>query len=385
MEIKVDAHGYQRTLRKLAMNNVALVTDGRLVDLAAGDWMQARRTAEEIIRVVPNARHYLLDGGQTVLQDTQGGECFPLDILKKYEVVHLLPCSRQHGMAQEIRTVMMHRAVLVGSPVSWESFAQRLVLLQNGSGSVNIVKYVVRRLMPSRLKNDLLKPYDILLPNSKAESQRLKNYYALRPAVKIIPIPNGFDRCDASTIENDGVKTRRDDYVLYPGVISPRKNQLGFIRATKKYLKRVVFLGGPLPGQAHSLSYYKSCVDQAPKTWEFLGAVEHNSAVFRQAFCRAAVACLASSCETPGIALLEAAAFLTRSAATREGSTREYLNETAEYLAPYWASSIRTAVGRALDRGPLTVAERSTVILRTWEDVATHTLAAYENRPLPWH
>jgi glycosyltransferase involved in cell wall biosynthesis len=87
---------------------------------------------------------------------------------------------------------------------------------------------------------------------------------------------------------------------------------------------------------------------------------------------------LASSCETPGIALIEAAALGARPAVTREGSAAEYFGFEAEYFHPLDGEEIRAAVKRAWDRGPLSSAAELGMRQITWEATAQATLRFYQ-------
>lgn len=364
---------------------IAVVTDGRLSLLGAGDWMQARRTAEELIRLAPGSQHFLLDAEREVLKEHSCGKDLPLAGLSEYDIVHLLPCTRAHGLAHRIRMNMRPNGLLVGSTVSWESLTHHIVSWKNGATFTNsILKHMARRISPRCLKSTLLTPYNLLLPNSIAEQFILGRYYNIRKETTILAIPNGIDTLNNCNHSSHNIETPRDEYVLYPGVFSARKNQLGFIHACRHYLRRVVFMGGPLAGNRSSIDYYNMCTHMAPRNWDFLGAVAHNSQLFQSLHSRASAACLASSCETPGISLLEAASYNTRSAVTSEGCAIEYFGPASEYLSPLSARSIRQAVKRVIERGPLTNEERSTVVLKTWTEVAEQTLKAYDKEATNW-
>ena len=123
--------------------------------------------------------------------------------------------------------------------------------------------------------------------------------------------------------------------------------------------------------------YYEQCRREADRDWVFLGQVTHKSTEFYQALRHARVACLASSCETPGIAILEATNLGVRPAITKEGGAIEYLGFDAEYFNPMDESAIRSAVERAWLRGRLSRESADALKRFTWEKAAEISLFYY--------
>jgi glycosyltransferase involved in cell wall biosynthesis len=85
-----------------------------------------------------------------------------------------------------------------------------------------------------------------------------------------------------------------------------------------------------------------------------------------------------SDCETPGIALLEAALAGARPVVTRHGGTQEYFGINGEYFNPVNPKSLKRAIVQAWERGRLTPYEASSYARFTWHWTAELTVNAYQ-------
>jgi glycosyltransferase involved in cell wall biosynthesis len=216
-------------------------------------------------------------------------------------------------------------------------------------------------------------PHDLFLTNSQAEITVLRRDYHLRHEALVLSVPNACDLAPQASTTSD--RSNGDSgYLLYPGVFHARKNQLGFIAAMREFPYPVVFMGAPL-ATPECAAYYGRCRDAAPKHWRFLGHVAHGGDEFRQIMSQARVACLASSCETPGLALLEAAAWGARPAMTREGCGGEYFGFDGEYFNPADKDDSQGAVMRAWRRGRLVLPRAQHQ--PAWRDTAARTYDSY--------
>jgi glycosyltransferase involved in cell wall biosynthesis len=106
-----------------------------------------------------------------------------------------------------------------------------------------------------------------------------------------------------------------------------------------------------------------------------------SSTMLAAAFREAAVHCLPSWFELPGLVSLEAARCGTRVAASSWGAIEDYLGDTIAYLEPDDPESIRRGVAAALTLDPRPAAAQ--VARFTWERAAHELLAIYEEiRPM---
>lgn len=359
---------------------VALFTHQRTAELGAGDWVQARKTHEGLLSIGASVEHiiYHLDDEVPL-----NGAVSLQEVPDRFDVWHFVP---GHPAPSHLARLHARRKVphLVCSPVYWDSATHRAVIARNTNVGFRrtVLAYYVKMCALGALGHTRRAlPYDLYLPNSQAEIKVLLRDYRINKDALLGAVPNAADPAP-DTIEV--ALSRSREYLLYPALFAPRKNQLGFIRALRNSAYKVVFMGGPLP-TSECERYFAECKDEAPSTWEFLGRVAHRSAAFYDVMRRARVACLASSCETPGIALIEAATLGVRPAITREGSAAEYFGFEAEYFEPLDFREIACAVSRAWNRGHLSAAAVLNIRQFTWATTATATLRMYEavvaNRP----
>ena len=360
---------------------VAIITDERIARLGAGDWMQARQTCRAMRELAGvSVDHFLVDCQANTLRRTEESDNVPISRLRQYEVCHAIPAIRGVSALAGIAAHRGERSLLVASPIFWDSFAHRLICAYNDPQSWPVIfNFFANRVGLRRGTRDAYSLYDLLLFNSEAEVRSFRKRGPPLPnGVQIGVVPNGIEPLPAYAHACERPKQiSSNEYIVYPGVFSPRKNQLGFICAMERSPRTVIFLGGALPSSEASARYYAKCRATAPDRYVFMGPVPHYSEEFFGALRHARVACLASSCETPGLALLEAAALGTRVVAPMEGSALEYFGAAAEYVNPLRPSSIRETVNLAWQRGRLSLSEMATIQLHPWIEIANSTVALY--------
>ncbi|MFH0939084.1 MAG: glycosyltransferase, partial [Planctomycetota bacterium] len=307
---------------------IALLTNAQVAMLGAGDWVQALKTREALMSLGARVQHFLLlADGMTNETRVDGCETISYDQLPfDFDVLHVLP----GGVfpSQYIRwSKLSPKTLRVVSPGYWDSALHRTICRSySGSVTISLLKFYAKEAIERCVApNQRFYPFHLLLPNSEAEVTLCRKSFALRPGASVQAVPNGIDLPPEQQSFGEPVA----DYVLYPGVFAPRKNQLGFIKALRSTDLPVVFMGGPLE-QSECRAYYAECQKEAPSHWRFLGRLSHGSSEFYRTMAGARVVCLASSCETPGLAALEAAAMGARAAITSEGGAREYFSFDAE-------------------------------------------------------
>ncbi|MBI4876073.1 MAG: glycosyltransferase [Acidobacteria bacterium] len=354
---------------------VVVLTAEHIFRLGAGDWVQARKTAEALRSLGAEVVHSVYSA-TSVLTGGKGGATPALDALPEADVYHFLP-----GMPVPERSLDALRrrwpgSLLVCSPVYWDSLTHRRVFDRNRRRAVPslMLQYLAKRFVNGALPRPFKKlPYDLVLANSQAEIKVLTRDYRILDHAVVASVPNAVDPVPRWAQQTE---SRNDEYLLYPAMFAPRKNQIGFIKAMRNFPHKVVFMGGPLPSRECE-EYHLACRRLAPRHWEFLGTVQHGSADFYQVLARARVACLASSCETPGIALLEAACLGARPAATVEGCAAEYFGFEGEYFNPLAENQLEAAVQRAWARGRLEPAFSASLARLTWTQTAAATYGYY--------
>lgn len=172
---------------------------------------------------------------------------------------------------------------------------------------------------------------------------------APRPAPFAPPVPRGCVLCVAR--------------------ISPEKNQLGLIRALEGTDIPLAFIG-----QAHDAAYLQACRERAGGRAVFLGDV--GAAELAGAYAAAKVHALASWCELPGLATLEAALAGCNVVTTERGTARDYLGPDAWYCDPARPESVREAVLAAY-AAPRDGAAAARAARFTWERAAHLTAEVY--------
>lgn len=241
----------------------------------------------------------------------------------------------------------------------------------------DLARYALRAALP-RLpswRRRLYHAADLLLPNSQAEAEQLTRLFEIPPS-KIRVVPNGVDPRFAAA-DSRLFQGRYDDkpFVLCPGRIEPRKNQLALIRALRNTGLRLVLLGDVVSGHDQ---YLAACRAEADDSVAFLGGIPHDNPLLASAYAACRCVALTSWYETPSLAALEAALTGTPLVLPAGGSAREYFGPFARYVTSDRLSEIRAAVVAAAAEprsGELAALVRDQF---TWRHVAEATRAAYD-------
>lgn len=263
---------------------------------------------------------------------------------------------------------------IVLSPVYWFDWTRVLLAFRNGTSFLGSIKQGWSYFRTSLKSQMDFRDVDIFLPNSYQEGENVSRHFKTKKSARYIPVVNGFDvpNFDLSKLERPS-DVPSDDYVVYPGVFSPRKNQLSFIKAIRDLPYHVVFVGG-----CANEAYLKKCKRVANDRMHFLGFLDSKSQHYWSVLSHARCACLASDCETPGIALLEASYAGARPIITAHGGTISYYQGCAEYCDPLSTISIRECVRRAWARGRLNCSDRESFAVFSWKRCALQTIEVYE-------
>lgn len=294
-------------------------------------------------------------------------------IVEGADVIHLLPVNPI--LCKFFRH--LPKKPTLGSSIFWGGWERAYLAWKNGPDLRSKIHDGLRSLKPMFGYGMDYRGIDVFLPNSQAEGECVLKYFKTDVGASYEAIPNGFVAPNREKLE--GLKhppnVPVEDYIVVPGIFARRKNQLSLIKALKNSPYPVVFVGGRAGG-GHS-EYLDRCQVAANNHMHFLGFVPSTSDEYWAILKYARCACLASDCETPGIAMIEAAYAGARPVITKHGGTCEYYGFDAEYLDPCSETSIRKAIDRAWNRGRLTVSVSMAYARYSWEYCAEVTLQAY--------
>lgn len=291
-------------------------------------------------------------------------------LVEKSDLVHLFLIPKAlygkiRGQLKDIPVVM--------SPIYWFDWARVVVGLKNAYGIANKVKRTFVFLRNSLKWWMDFREVNAILPNSPAEAVNVLGHFRLSNDAIATPVVNAFvpPEWDLESLPRPKCLPECE-YIVYPGVFAERKNQLQFIKAVRELPIHVVFMGGVIDKM-----FYNMCLKAANERMHFVGYIPSASKEYWAILFNARCACLASDCETPGIALLEAGYSGARPVVTEHGGTVSYYGCTAEYLEPTSAQSIKKAVWRAWERGRLSNVDRLSFGVYTWNRCVEQTIEAY--------
>jgi glycosyltransferase involved in cell wall biosynthesis len=195
----------------------------------------------------------------------------------------------------------------------------------------------------------LLNIADKIVVNSNLEAQALSEVYEL-PLSTFCIIYNGvedkfFNEINAELFI-DKYNLTNTKYILNVANIEPRKNQLNFLKALKKFpdLKLVTV------GHIRDEKYANECFSLSNDQFIFIGSLPYGSDLLSSAYRKCEFFAMPSTLETPSIAALEAAAVGSNILITEIGSTKEYFMDKAEYISPNNIESIEIAISNLLER-----------------------------------
>ena len=345
-----------------------------LADCVTGDATQMRETVKAMRKLQDvDVSCYYYRNSKTLITEN-GEEISWSELPLRCDVAHVY--TNLPGWHDEVDAYLAKMPTLF-STVYWSNFFREYISVKNGTVVRYLLRsfeFVFRRLFG--VKSHKISSWCLgILPNTWAEGNVFRSVHALRKHAVCVPVPNAVALPpDLEHLERpDDVP--EGDYIVCPGIFAPRKNQIALVRAMKGSGLPIVFLGQkyePVP------SHYEKCVAEADENMYFLGHVPSNTKRYWAILKYARVAVLTSDCETPGIAMLEAALAGARPAITIYGGTQEYFGIVAEYLNPYSTTHIRNAIETAWQRGRLMPQEAARFAHFSWDWTAALTVRAYK-------
>lgn len=296
--------------------------------------------------------------------------------LAEADVLHLFGSEREHMPL--VAAARQQQVPVVLSTIAWFDLAscwrEPWPLAQRLAACA---KYGVRAALPGipSWRRRLYHACNLLLPNSWAESRQLTRLFEVRPQ-RMHVVPNG---ADPRFGEADPAPFARlaggRGFVLVPGRVEPRKNQLGFLRAMRGAGVPIVVLGDAVAGHER---YYDECRHAADAAVKFVSRIEHGNPLLASAYAACGCVALASWFETPGLVALEAGLSGVPLVLPVGGCAREYFGDLADYVSPDHPGQIRQRVLAALAKPRSADLARIVRQNYTWEAAARATREAYE-------
>jgi glycosyltransferase involved in cell wall biosynthesis len=276
--------------------------------------------------------------------------------LKKYDFIHFFSCMP--GSLFFMRSVRKAGVPLIVSPNLW--------VTQETKGDYPFLEIQAQLLCADRV-----------ICNSDIECAELSQVFGVDRS-KFATVYNGVS--DFFIEESSGSLFRSKfsidyQYVLNVANVEKRKNQLGFIRALKKFPElRLINIG-----YVRDSEYLEQCKLEGGSQFIHLGALDHRSPELRSAYAGCLFFALPSALETPGLAALEAAGVGAKVLITSVGSTQEYFKDYPVYVNPNSLDSMIAGISNILSM-------KNSISLRNyvrekfrWPVVITGLLNIYKN------
>ncbi len=290
-----------------------------------------------------------------------------------------------YGMSREGLT-LARLAKRVGtpvvlSPICWiDPGAMRASAPNRLKGWRDQILWTAQGVIPAlpTWRRELLRLADLVLPNSNAEADQLRNRFGVDRS-RIWVVPNGIDP-DHFEVGPDRFRLEVTDepFVLFVGRIEPRKNVLRLITACHSEGLPLIIIG---TSRASDRGYEADCrrlSERSTASVHWLGALPHSDPLLASAYSACRVLALPSWFETPGLVALEAGAAGAAVVVTERGGTRDYFGDRAHYIRPGSVRSIARALRMAWRSGPHPDLRRHIHMHYTWTQVADRTEEAYQ-------
>jgi glycosyltransferase involved in cell wall biosynthesis len=234
----------------------------------------------------------------------------------------------------------------------------------------------------STMQRQIVNSATVFLPNSASEWDRVSADLDLSiDDDRVFVVPNGVDLAAVDEARRQIVHPPEhlrpfEGCVLCVARIEGRKNQLALLEALADSAFTVVLAGRFANNQPGYVRRVQALAARSPNV-HILGSVSEPEKLWLYSLAR--VHALPSWIETTGLSTLEAAVFGCALVVTPNGDTRDYFDGYAEFCDPASPRSIRSAVERAYEQGPVASTPLAQKIRTefTWTAAATATREAY--------
>lgn len=235
------------------------------------------------------------------------------------------------------------------------------VMPGSAMGFISYAKYLKKKIVISPntwiTKNDnhpnfdeiktVLNLSDIIIVNSILEKKVLANTFSIEEK-KFKVIYNFVDDIYLTQKKNTFLdfqkEIKNDNYILNVANIERRKNLLNFLTVLNELKINTTVIN---IGHIRETDYAEKCFS-IYKNFINLG-FNSNQEYLRSAYKNCIFFAMPSTCETPSIAALEAAACGAKILITAEGSTKEYFKDLVEYVDPTDLNSIKEKILKILN------------------------------------
>lgn len=219
---------------------------------------------------------------------------------------------------------------------------------------------------------------DRIICNSDMECDELSSVFNIARS-KFATVYNGVEEGFLTPVDSGIFADKfsiNSKYVLNVANIEPRKNQLNFIKALKKFSNLQLLT----VGHVRDYEYLRACLDEGGEQFKYLGPLPHDSDELKSAYAGCEFFALPSTLETPGLAALEAAASGAKLLITSEGSTREYFKAFPEYVDPFDIAGMSKSIEKLLETPKSNELNKHIGENFTWDRVIASLVAIYENK-----
>lgn len=219
---------------------------------------------------------------------------------------------------------------------------------------------------------------DRIICNSDMECVELSSAFNINRS-RFATVYNGVDEGFLTPVDRELFADKfslNSKYVLNVANIEPRKNQLNFLTALKKFPDLQLLS----VGHVRDYQYLKDCLEEGGDQFRYLGPIPHNSNELKSAYAGCEFFALPSTLETPGLAALEASAAGAKLLITSVGSTREYFKDYPEYVDPFDVDGISSGIAKLLEKPKSTALKNYIGQNFTWDRVIESLVSIYENK-----
>ena len=227
------------------------------------------------------------------------------------------------------------------------------------------------------IKAEICNWANAVLPNTQSELELVRDGLKVDEN-KLQLIPNGVEsRFINATPDLFQEEFRIKDFILFVGQAgAPRKNVIQLLKTAKNLDSHVVVIG-----DFYDNEYSKQCLEIASATENIIliDSLDHQSPLLESAYAACSVFCLPSIYETPGIAAMEAALAESKIVITKNGGTKEYFGNHAQYINPKSTIEIENAIKSVISTDINSALKQRILDNYTWEVVAKKTLQVYKS------
>ncbi|MDH6420907.1 glycosyltransferase involved in cell wall biosynthesis [Polynucleobacter sphagniphilus] len=218
---------------------------------------------------------------------------------------------------------------------------------------------------------------DKLIVNSFIEKEALVRLCRVDPS-KIHIVPNAVNDCYFDAISADIFRKEFNitgEFILNVANVEPRKNQLAFLKALKRFPQlQLITIGG-----VRNRWYASECIKEGGAQFRIIEALAPGSIMLRSAMAACKFFAMPSLIETPSIASLEAGAAGAKLLMTDQGSTKEYFHNHVTYINPYDINNISDSIDEILLYSKDGVLAEHIKLLYRWDIVVVQLVRCYSD------